>query len=77
MEVITYIHDWTDFKFFTKLISFDFDMYIFRHFFEPDATENNKIPVVNKNLSSQQVFLYYLPFLVVLSVHVCEYITSL
>ena len=50
---------------------------IFRHFFEPDATENNKIPVVNKNLSSEQVLFYFLPFLVVLSVHVCDYITSL
>ena len=28
-----------------------------RYFFEPNATETNKIPVVNKNLSSQQVFL--------------------
>ena len=32
---------------------------IFRFFFEADATENNKIPVVNKNLSSQQVLFYY------------------
>merc|ERR1712032_332793 len=31
-----------------------------RHFFEPDATENNKIPVVNKNLSSQQVMAYFM-----------------
>ena len=29
--------------------------YIIRHFFEPDATVDNKIPVVNKNLSSSQV----------------------
>merc|ERR1711971_1317220 len=32
-----------------------------RHFFEPDATENNKIPVVNKNLSSQQTILFDAP----------------
>jgi len=32
-----------------------------RHFFEPDATENNKIPVVNKNLSSQQTILFNAP----------------
>jgi len=32
-----------------------------RFFFEPDATENNKIPVVNKNLSSQQTILFDAP----------------
>jgi len=32
-----------------------------RHFFEPDATENNKIPVVNKNLSSSQTILFDAP----------------
>jgi len=32
-----------------------------RHFFEPDATEHNKIPVVNKNLSSQQTILFDAP----------------
>merc|ERR1711971_1099336 len=32
-----------------------------RHFFESDATENNKIPVVNKNLSSQQTILFDAP----------------
>merc|ERR1711971_874656 len=32
-----------------------------RHFFEPDATENNKIPVVNKNLSSEQTILFNAP----------------
>ena len=35
---------------------------ICRYFFEPNAPEKNKIPVVNKNLSSQQVLLkvYYI-----------------
>merc|ERR1712156_683422 len=32
-----------------------------RHFFEPNATEHNKIPVVNKNLSSQQAILFDAP----------------
>jgi len=32
-----------------------------RHFFEPNATENNKIPVVNKNLSSEQTILSNAP----------------
>merc|ERR1711962_1797202 len=32
-----------------------------RYFFEPNATENNKIPVVNKNLSSQQIILFDTP----------------
>lgn len=32
-----------------------------RHFFEPNAPENNKIPVVNKNLSSQQTILFDAP----------------
>merc|ERR1711962_42018 len=32
-----------------------------RHFFEPNATENNKIPVVNKNLSSEQTILFNAP----------------
>jgi len=32
-----------------------------RHFFEPLATENNKIPVVNKILSSQQTILFDAP----------------
>jgi len=32
-----------------------------RYFFEPNATENNKIPVVNKNLSSQQTILFDAP----------------
>merc|ERR1711973_708550 len=32
-----------------------------RHFFEPNATENNKIPVVNKNLSSRQTILFDAP----------------
>merc|ERR1711962_90789 len=32
-----------------------------RHFFEPNATEDNKIPVVNKNLSSQQAILFDAP----------------
>merc|ERR1711962_1868556 len=32
-----------------------------RYFFEPNATEHNKIPVVNKNLSSQQIILFDAP----------------
>merc|ERR1719430_2518877 len=32
-----------------------------RYFFEPNATETNKIPVVNKNLSSQQTILFDAP----------------
>jgi len=32
-----------------------------RYFFEPNATENNKIPVVNKNLSSRQTILFDAP----------------
>jgi len=32
-----------------------------RHFFEPNATEMNKIPVVNKNFSSQQTILFNAP----------------
>merc|ERR1712126_146018 len=32
-----------------------------RHFFEQNATENNKIPVVNKNLSSEQTILFDAP----------------
>merc|ERR1711962_723315 len=32
-----------------------------RHFFEPDATVDNKIPVVNKNLSSSQTILFDAP----------------
>jgi len=32
-----------------------------RHFFEPNATENNKIPVVNKNFSSKQTILFDAP----------------
>jgi len=33
--------------------------FILRHFFEPNASENNKIPVVNKNFSSKQVQMYW------------------
>jgi len=32
-----------------------------RYFFEANATENNKIPVVNKNLSSEQAILFNAP----------------
>jgi len=32
-----------------------------RYFFEANATENNKIPVVNKNLSSEQPILFNAP----------------
>jgi len=32
-----------------------------RHFFEPNASENNKIPVVNKNFSSKQTILFDAP----------------
>merc|ERR1711962_1845079 len=32
-----------------------------RYFFEANATENNKIPVVNKNLSSEQTILFNAP----------------
>merc|ERR1719184_640654 len=32
-----------------------------RYFFEPNATEDNKIPVVNKNLSSRQTILFDAP----------------
>merc|ERR1712210_47207 len=32
-----------------------------RHFFELNATENNKIPVVNKNFSSKQTILFDAP----------------
>jgi len=32
-----------------------------RYFFEPNATENNKIPVVNQNLSSRQTILFDAP----------------
>jgi len=35
--------------------------FIARYFFEPKATETNKIPVVNKNLSSQQTILFDAP----------------
>jgi hypothetical protein len=31
------------------------------HFFEPNASENNKIPVVNKNFSSKQTILFDAP----------------
>jgi len=32
-----------------------------RHFFEPNATKNNNIPFVNKNLSSEQIILSNAP----------------
>merc|ERR1712037_858504 len=32
-----------------------------RHFFEPNASENNKIPVVNKNFSSKKTILFDAP----------------
>merc|ERR1711962_863779 len=32
-----------------------------RHFFEPNASKHNKVPVVNKNLSSQQAILFDAP----------------
>merc|ERR1712210_279954 len=32
-----------------------------RHFFEPNASENNKIPVVNKNFTSKQTILFDAP----------------
>jgi len=35
--------------------------FILRHFFEPNASENNKIPVVNKNFSSKQTILFDAP----------------
>ena len=32
-----------------------------RHYFEPDAPEENKIPVVNTNLSAEQTILFNAP----------------
>jgi len=44
--------DWNYIKSRATFLICTFSFDLFRYFFEPNATEHNKIPVVNKNLSS-------------------------